>query len=247
MGSSRSPACAAPTRPLTRPRLPDSPAAPSDSAGPLIGPAVGDAASSCGGSAGTRSLFRRRSRTLLAIISLALAVALGAAALATQRTFEMQLGHTGPSTGNTGAALQAIADRAAAARIRTLVDLFAVAFAVVAVVNLIIAAIFAARDSAPNRAVLRALGFTPTQTAATLVSSQTAAGIIACLIGAPLGIGIFHGVYAATNNSAQPPSNPPALSLAALVAAALVLTALLAAAAAQRSTRLPVTANLTTD
>ena len=110
---------------------------------------------------GTRSLFRRRSRTLLAIISLALAVALGAAALATHRTFEIQLGHTGPTAGNTGAALQAIADRAAAARIRTLVDLFAVAFAVVAVVNLIIAAIFAARDSAPDRAVLRALGFAP--------------------------------------------------------------------------------------
>jgi putative ABC transport system permease protein len=62
---------------------------------------------------------------------------------------------------------------------------------VLATINAIIVATFAARDAASNHAVLRAVGATPRQTVTALVVSQLGACAIAVVVGIPLGLGLW--------------------------------------------------------
>jgi putative ABC transport system permease protein len=198
-------------------------------------------------SLGVRSMVRRPSRTLLAIGSLALSVALVAAALATERTLKIQQHATATSDNNPAAVLQAMADQAASAQIERVVGLFAVVFAVLGAVNLLIIATYAARDSARNHAILRSLGFTPAQTGTSLLSAQIASALAAVILGIPFGLGLFRAIYKFTNNSPFPASDPTALSLALLGAVAVGATGLLAAGPAWLLARRPVSTTLTVE
>lgn len=191
-------------------------------------------------------MFRRPSRTALAIGSLAISVALAAAALATQRTLQLQTAAL-PSTGGPSGALQAVADHAAAHRIGTVVDLFFVMFAIIGAVNLVLVASFAARDTATKHSILRTIGFTPAQTTVSLITTQAAAGTAGSILGIPLGILLFRGVYAATNKSSLSAANPPITLLIALAVTAVLAAAVLAAGPAVLISRRPVTSALTTE
>jgi ABC-type antimicrobial peptide transport system permease subunit len=122
-------------------------------------------------------------------------------------------------------------------------------FVILAAVNLLLVAVFAARDTAHNHAVLRAMGFTPGQTASTLITTQLVTAIPATLAGIPAGLMLFHVVYqaAANGQSDNGPIDPPTAWLAVLAAAAIALAGLLAAAPARALARLPVAPRLTTD
>ncbi len=113
--------------------------------------------------------------------------------------------------------------------------------------NLSIVATAAARDAAPNHAILRAVGFTPTQTATTLLTTQTISGALATIAGLPLGLLLFHAVYAATNTSNNGPHNPPALWLTIIAVVAIAVGGSLAASSARATARRPIAATLTTD
>ena len=196
---------------------------------------------------GARAIVRRPMRTILAIGSFTLSIALVTAASASQRTLASQLHQQTRAAAHTGSALTNIADQAAADRIRAVVYFFAIVFVVLAAVNLSVVATAAARDAAPNHAILRAVGFTPNQTAAALLTTQTVGGAVATIAGLPLGLLLFHGVYAATNNSSAGPHDPPALWLAIIAVAAVALSGILATSTARRFSRRPVAATLTTD
>jgi ABC-type antimicrobial peptide transport system permease subunit len=57
-----------------------------------------------------------------------------------------------------------------------------------------IAAIFAARDSARSHAILRAVGATPRQTVISFVVAQFGASLLGCAAGIPLGVLLFNTV-----------------------------------------------------
>lgn len=196
---------------------------------------------------GTRSTGRRPARTLFTAGSLAIAAAIATAALAAQYTFTVQ---THPGTPVTaGNALVALANRASDNQLRALVDLFTAVFVIFAAVNLVIVAIYAARDTAHNHAVLRAIGFTPNQTAATLITTQLAIAIPATAAGVPAGLLLFHLVYNAAANAQSDtgPNNPPISWIAILIVIATTLAAALTALPAKALARRPVAATLTTD
>jgi hypothetical protein len=196
---------------------------------------------------GTRSVGRRPARTLLTAGSFAIAVATATAALASQYTFTLHP-HAGTPVAADNA-LVALANRASDDQLRAVVDLFTAVFVILAAVNLVLVAIYAARDTAHNHAVLRALGFTPNQTASTLITTQMVTAIPATLAGAPAGLLLFHVVYqaAADGQSDNGPSNPPAAWLAILVVATVALAGLLAAIPANALARRPIAPTLTTD
>ncbi|HEY4993285.1 MAG TPA: FtsX-like permease family protein [Nakamurella sp.] len=194
---------------------------------------------------GLRFLTRRRARAAMTVLSVALSVALVVAALATQRTLEVQLAHS--SADATGTALQTIADRHAADRIRYLVDLFAILFTTLGLVNLASTASFAARDAAPAQAVLRAVGATTAQTTTSLLTTQTVLAGIAATVGIPTGLALFQAVYAATNTGSTPAINPTAASLILVAITTVILAALLTAAPSRWLAHQPIAATLTSD
>jgi ABC-type lipoprotein release transport system permease subunit len=63
-----------------------------------------------------------------------------------------------------------------------------------AALNAMIAAIFAARDSARSHAILRAVGATPRQTVISFVVAQFGASLLGCAAGIPLGVLLFNTV-----------------------------------------------------
>jgi putative ABC transport system permease protein len=196
---------------------------------------------------GARSAGRRPARTLLTAGSLAIAVATATAALASQYTFMLQTHPSMPVTADN--ALVAIANRASDDQLRALVDLFTAVFVVLATANLVLVGIYAARDTAHNHAVLRAVGFTPKQTASTLITTQMVTAIPATLAGVPAGLLLFHVVYqaAANGQSDNGPNDPPAAWVAILVVATIALAGFLAAVPASALARRAVAPTLTTD
>jgi putative ABC transport system permease protein len=196
---------------------------------------------------GARSAGRRPARTLLTAASVAIAIATATAALASQYTFVLQTRASAPVAADN--ALVALANRASDNQLRALVDLFTAVFVILAAVNLVLVAIYAARDTAHNHAVLRAVGFTPNQTASSLVTTQLVTAIPATLAGVPTGLLLFHVVYqaAANGQTDNGPSNPPATWLAILIAATIALAALLAALPANTLARRAIAPTLTTD
>jgi putative ABC transport system permease protein len=195
---------------------------------------------------GTRSVARRPSRTLLTAASTIIAVATATAALAAQATF---IAHAQPASPSGGNALVALANQSADNRLRAVVYLFAAMFVILGAINLLLVAAFAARDTRHNHAVLRAIGFTPRQTARSLVTTQLVTAVPAALAGLPIGMLLFRAVYEASTNgqSDSGPANPPIAWLAGLFLTATALAGLLAAAPAAALARNPIAPTLTTD
>ena len=87
---------------------------------------------------------------------------------------------------------------------------------VLGTINAFIVATFAARDGARNHAVMRAIGATPRQTAATLVVSQLGACALAIGVGIPLGLGLWRLIAGGASprrgvvdGAARPPGGGP--------------------------------------
>src|SRR6185437_11580360 len=102
-------------------------------------------------------------------------------------------------------------------------------FVILGAINLLLVAAFAARDTRHNHAVLRAIGFTPRQTARSLVTTQLVTAVPAALAGLPIGMLLFRAVYEASTNgqSDSGPANPPIAWLAGLFLTATALAGLL--------------------
>lgn len=195
---------------------------------------------------GIRSALRRPRQAMLAAVSLALATAMVIAALAMERTFQVQRSASdasGPSLPDAG--VLAAAQEAADDRLRGLVYTLTALLLVLGAINTLVVASFAARDCAANQARLRAVGFTPRQSVTALVSSQTAVAIAAAVVGVPLGEAVFRLAYDAANSSGAGAALPPLTWVVAAVAGVTLATAVLASVPARIMSRRPVARALT--
>jgi len=140
---------------------------------------------------GLRSVLRRPVRSIASAIGLALGVAmiiLGLGAVKLAQDYQAS-----PAR-NEG---EALAKRVMAIEIEQVLNIVLIGAAVLiglAALNAMIAAVFAARDSARGHAILRAIGATPRQTVTSFVVAQCGASLLGCAIGIPLGVLLFNTV-----------------------------------------------------
>jgi putative ABC transport system permease protein len=136
---------------------------------------------------GMRSAWRRPGRLLTNATGLLLGVAMIVVALALRDSLGLlSLEPSEPGHAASDAAVAILYDQ-----VRAVILATAGLLLVLATINAIIVATFAARDAASNHAVLRAVGATPRQTVTALVVSQLGACAIAVVVGIPLGLGLW--------------------------------------------------------
>jgi putative ABC transport system permease protein len=181
---------------------------------------------------GLRSAWRRPSRLLSNAAGLTLGVAMIVVALGLRASLGL-LAVVPPEPGHAASArgVDGLYDQ-----VRVVVLATAALLLALATVNALVVAAFAARDSARNHAVLRALGATPRQTTAALVVSQLGASALAVVLGIPLGLGLW-GLMAGGD---LPEVTVPVRSLLLLAAAVPVACAALVALPARRQARAAV-------
>jgi putative ABC transport system permease protein len=136
---------------------------------------------------GLRSAWRRPSRLLTNGISLTLGVAMVVVAMGLRPS--LGLLHRSPA--EPGHAASDAGIDPLYSQVRTIVLVTAGLLLVLATINAVIVAAFAARDSARNYAVLRSVGATPRQTTTALIVSQLGASALAVALGIPLGLGLW--------------------------------------------------------
>ena len=182
---------------------------------------------------GLRSMARRPGRTLANAIGLALGIAMVIVGLALYRGTQAFLA--------TELSDVPAADRAASeaftAHLLTIVFGAAALLTALAAVNAFIVAVFAARDSARNHAILRTLGATPRQTVVAFVVAQLGAGVLGCVLGVPLGIVLFN-TFAGDELT---PINLPPYVYAMVIVTALAVYILDVVVPARLLARQPVT------
>ena len=136
---------------------------------------------------GIRSAWRRPGRLLTNAAGLALGIAMIVVALGLSRSLDLlALRFAEHPDALSGAAVDALYKQVRAIILGTAGLLLALG-----TINAFIVAAFAARDGARNHAVMRAMGATPRQTAATLIVSQLGACALAVGVGIPLGLGLW--------------------------------------------------------
>lgn len=185
---------------------------------------------------GLRSAPRRPGRVLLNATGLALGVAMVVVAIALQQSLNV-LDSEPQETDPAGrAALDALYDQ-----VRTIFLAATGLLILLSVINALIVAVFAARDSARNHAVLRAVGATPRQTVSALVVAQLPACLLACAVGVPLGLALFELV----EGGDLPPVQLSAMTVAAVAVAAPAVFAAVVSLPARLIARRPVAPLLT--
>lgn len=187
---------------------------------------------------GLRSAMRRPVRTLANAAGLALAVAMAIMSLALHDGLQrLRANEARPLADGPGDAVLRAGDEALQNQLLTVVLAAAALLLVLAGINTVVVAVFAARDSARNHAIQRALGATPRQTVTAFVIAQLWTCVLACAVGIPLGIAVFNA--AAGQDLA--PVRLPVYDYLVVVVAALVLYALAVSAPARLLATRPVT------
>lgn len=157
---------------------------------------------------GLRSLLRRPTRTISTVIGGALAIAVMTIAVALRTSQAIALAHNPHDAAN----------RALLGEIRGIVVTAGVAMIALALVNAAIVATLAARDSARSYAIMRTLGATPGQTAASFLCGQLTSAVLAVALGIPAGIGVFNALRRGLDAVQLSLSTVATLTFAALVA-----------------------------
>ena len=139
---------------------------------------------------GLRSVTRRPGRTVGTVVVLTLAMAMVTIGLILRQRTAGFLAEV--RVRNHGDEFEIAEDMAVFHQLITIVMFSAGLLIALAAINSAVAAVFAARDSARNHAILRTLGATPRQTAVAFVIAQLGACVAACGLGIPLGILLFN-------------------------------------------------------
>jgi putative ABC transport system permease protein len=192
------------------------------------------------GSLGLRSAWRRPSRLLTNAAGLTLAVAMIVVGAGLQASLA-RLAAPGSTIAEPGEALNAGSIDDLYDQVRAIILGTAGLLLVLATVNALIVASFAARDSARSHATMRAVGVTPRQTVAMLVVSQLGACLLAVALGLPLGLGLWRVM----DGGDLPPVDVPAATLLAIAAVVPIAFAALVSLPAVRRARRPPAAALT--
>ncbi|MFD0745421.1 FtsX-like permease family protein [Phytohabitans flavus] len=138
---------------------------------------------------GLRSALRRPGRVLANAAGLTLGVAMVVIGLGLDRSVHIFMTEQTPDEVEApGAEIVAeVVDRLVA-----VVYAGAGLLLALAAVNAVVVAVFAARDSARNHAILRTVGATPRQTMVAFVVAQLGGCLLACAAGIPLGVLLFN-------------------------------------------------------
>lgn len=139
---------------------------------------------------GLRSVARRPGRTAGTITALSLAMAMATIGLILRHRTAGFLDEI--RVLNRGDEFEIAADLAVFQQLSTVVMFSAGMLVALAAINSAVAAVFAARDSARNHAILRTLGATPRQTAVAFVVAQLGGCVVACAAGIPLGVLLYN-------------------------------------------------------
>jgi len=183
---------------------------------------------------GLRSATRRPGRMIANAIGLTLGVAMVVIGLALDSAIRHFRAEQPPFEAGTAGA------RVADAFLDQLVNVVyggAALLLVLAAVNALVVAVFAARDSARNHAILRSVGATPRQTVAAFVVAQLGGCLLACAAGIPLGVLLFSLVG---DDDLTPIRLPATTYLAVALAVPLIYAAIVTVPAALLGRR-PVT------
>jgi ABC-type antimicrobial peptide transport system permease subunit len=173
---------------------------------------------------GVRLMARRPRRTQLAIASVAIAVATFIATLLMRHTTVLGV----KVAGN----ILAAAKQGSLDHVGTILSVILV---VIAAINLLITTWATVLDARRPTALARALGATPGQITGGLASAQLLPGLIAAIIGIPLGFVLY---VAAGGKPTQ--SSPPILMMLAVIPATLLAIAILTAVPARIGANRPV-------
>ncbi|WP_173081304.1 FtsX-like permease family protein [Phytohabitans rumicis] len=182
---------------------------------------------------GLRSALRRPGRAVANAAGLSLGVAMVMIGLALDKGIQDFLAEQAPDT---SAVSREITARAID-QLVTLVYAGAGLLIALAAVNAVVVAVFAARDSARNHAILRTVGATPRQTVVAFVVAQLGGCLLACAAGIPLGVLLFTLV----GGEDLTPINLPATTYAAVAVVVPLAYAAIVAVPARLLSRRPVT------
>ncbi|MFF5262304.1 FtsX-like permease family protein [Actinomadura viridis] len=182
---------------------------------------------------GARIAARRPHRTIVALSSMAVTVAMVVAAMAMRRDVDRKdavlLGPDFvPGAGNP-----------VTERLTQIALVLALAMVLLAAVNAVLTAWTTSLDSLRTAALTRALGATPRQITSGLVSAQLLPAAVAALGGIPLGLAVHAGARAVGGFPGS--AGVPALWLVATVPATLAVVALLTAVPIRYGATRPVT------
>ncbi|MGH3407389.1 MAG: FtsX-like permease family protein, partial [Streptosporangiaceae bacterium] len=173
---------------------------------------------------GIRLIVRRPRRTQLAIASVAIAVATVIATLMMRHTTVLGVKVAGNIL---AAAKQGSLDHVG--------NVLSVILVVIAAINLLFTTWATVLDAQRPTALARLLGATPAQISGGLASAQLLPGLIATIIGIPVGLVLY---LAAGGNPTQ--SSPPILTMLAVIPVTLLVIAVLTAVPARIGANRPV-------
>ena len=175
---------------------------------------------------GLRLVARRPRRAMLTTLSVAVAVCAGVVVLFAQSSLHAERGNAG------GPADPQVA------QLHTVTTALTLLLAVMAAVNLLFVTRASAVDARRPLAVARAVGVTPTETAAAFGLGQLLPAVAGLALGGVAGIALFHAL------SASHPTGPPTAQLMALGLATLGATLALTAVPARLEARRPIAETL---
>jgi putative ABC transport system permease protein len=176
---------------------------------------------------GARDSFARPGRSTLTVISLALTVGAVVATLGMEASLSLPPTEPPPLPSAAGLPPPVDSDAGADTIPRPVVYSLDAVLLFIGLVNLVATVLLAVRERVRDMGVLKAVGVTPSQLGRSVLSSQGILGLIAALVGIPLGLGLFRlaiGLTGGSDDFAYPDWWWLALVPPAIVAAVLVLT-----------------------
>jgi ABC-type lipoprotein release transport system permease subunit len=199
---------------------------------------------------GLRDSFARRGRAALTASSLVLSVIVVIAALSMEASFAREDAQSrafiaeieaDPPAFGIGPAWDVFEDQSAErAQFRLIVYGLNAVLLLIALANLLTTALLSVRERVRDLGILKAVGLTPREVGASVMTAHGLLGGLAALLGIPLGIGFFLGVYGLANGSLDDVATPPWWQLALIVPGAALVVALVAGAPARIASRIRV-------
>ena len=199
---------------------------------------------------GVKDAFARRGRALLTASSLVLSVVVVVAALSMEASFALEDAQSRASIAELRSELPALGpgpawdvfedQSAERAQFRLIVYGLNGVLLLIALANLLTTALLSVRERVRDLGILKAVGLTPREVGATVMSAHGLLGAVAAAVGVPLGVGFFLGVYRLANGSLDDVAVPPWWQLVLILPAAVLLVALVAGVPARLAARIRV-------
>jgi putative ABC transport system permease protein len=197
---------------------------------------------------GAKDAFARRGRAILTASSLVLSVVVVVAALSMEASFALEDAHfervIGPAESvpaPIGPPWDVFEDQSAErAQFRLIVYGLNAALLLIALTNLLTTALLAVRERVRDVGVLKAVGVTPAGVRTSVMSAYGLLGALAAIVGIPVGVAFFTGVYGLANGSLDDLALPPWWQLLLILPGAVLVVALVCAAPARLASRIRV-------